>query len=85
MATVSKELYQRLMENRPFKLNEEESDYREADTEDRCGNCSHFFERVIDKFHTCEVVRKSDDGSIDADYVCKFWNDGTTPKDRTSE
>jgi hypothetical protein len=85
MATVSKELYERLLLDRPFKLNEEESNYREADSDDKCGNCSHFFERVVDHFHTCEVVRKSDDSSIEADYTCDFWTDGKEKDDARSE
>jgi tRNA U54 and U55 pseudouridine synthase Pus10 len=86
MKTVSKELYLRLLEDRPFKLNEEESNYRKSDTKEECGNCSHFFERVVDEFHTCEVVRKLDDSSIEGDYVCNFWTDGkeSKPKDMTS-
>lgn len=77
MATVSKELYERLLLDRPFKLNEEESNYREeSDGWDVCSRCVHFFTREVDKFHTCEVVRPLDDSSIDGEFTCDFY---TTP------
>lgn len=75
MATVSKDLYDRLIANRPFKLSADEIDYRdsvEQGGEERCGNCVHLFQRVKDKFQTCEIFRPSDDVSIDSNYVCDF-------------
>jgi hypothetical protein len=59
--------------------------YREGEGRGVCGNCAHFFKRVIDRFTTCEIFRPSDDDSVDPSYVCNFWTDGTTPKDTTSE
>jgi len=72
MASISKESYLRLIENRPYKFDTGEVSYREGDGEKRCKNCLHFFERVIDKFRTCEIYRASDDESIDPEYVCDF-------------
>lgn len=72
MATVSKESYLRLIENRPYKFDEEEVSYRDAKGEEACGNCIHFFTREVDKFHTCEIFRPEDGGTVDVDYVCDF-------------
>jgi hypothetical protein len=87
MATVSKESYLRLMENRPYKFDEEEVNYRESESyaDDRCDTCLHFYERVLDKFHTCEIFRPSDDSTVKPDWLCDFWTNGTTPTDKTSE
>lgn len=90
MATVSKESYLRLIENRPYKFDEDEVSYRDAKSEEACQNCIHFFERVTDKFHTCEIFRPTDDSPVDQDYVCDFHTvDGEefpllTPTDKTS-
>lgn len=81
MATVSNEAYKRLTENRPYKFDEEEVNYRDAESsKDKCGTCAHFFARVIDKFHTCEIFRPSDDSEVISDYVCDFWTDGKAEK-----
>lgn len=84
MATVSKELYDRLIENRPFKLSAEEVNYRDAtkhtkysflQTDDpRCANCIHFYTREIDQHHTCELFRPEDDESVGEEYVCDFFS-----------
>lgn len=72
MATVTKDSYLRLLENRPFKFDEEEVSYRDGKGEDVCKTCVHFFERVTDKFHTCEIFRPKDDSAVDPTYVCDF-------------
>lgn len=70
MTTVSKESYLGLLADRPYKFSKQEVDYREGEGEEVCRTCVHFFERVTDKFHTCEIYRASDDSSVDASYVC---------------
>ncbi len=72
MATVTKESYLRLIENRPYKFDEEEVNYRQGEDLERCGTCVHFFERVTDKFHTCEIFRPKDDSTVNPAYVCDF-------------
>lgn len=78
MATVSKEAYQRLIENRPYKFDEEEVNYRLGigTQGNSCSNCAHFYTREVDKFHTCEIFRPDDDSSIKENYICDFWDDG---------
>jgi hypothetical protein len=91
MATVSKESYLRLIENRPYKFDEKEVNYGVPDGEEVCRTCVHFFERVTDQFHTCEIFRPSDDAPVEPEYVCDFHTtDGEefpflTPKGKTSE
>jgi hypothetical protein len=96
MATVSKESYLRLLENRPYKFDAEEVDYRDAivdakydflqTDEPRCETCVHFYTRKVDGHNTCEIFRPADDSSVEPEYLCDFWTDGkeTTPKDKTS-
>lgn len=84
MATVSKESYLRLMENRPYKFDEDEVDYREGEGDELCKTCIHFFTREADEFHTCEIFRPKDDESVDPEYVCDFWSDGEEPKSEPS-
>lgn len=74
---VSKSAYDRLIETRPYKFSVDEVDYREAEGDEHCSDCVHFFERVKDKFHTCEIFRPTKgDESVNPDYVCDFFNDG---------
>ena len=79
MGEVTKETYERLLENRPFKLNPDEADYGPGEGEIVCKNCIHYFERKADGFAVCEVVRPDEDGveAIQPFYKCRFWtNDG---------
>jgi len=80
MATVSKELYDRLIENRPLKLSEEEVSFRAPhDVEEKCSGCIHFFKRALDGFTTCEIFRPANDSSVDPAGVCDFFSvDGET-------
>ena len=73
MATVSKDFYERLMASRPVKFDEGEVNYRDAEGEEMCRGCAHFYERMIDKFHTCEIFRPEDDSAVDPGYVCDFF------------
>lgn len=91
MPLVTLNAYRRIIENRPYKFNEDEVNYGEATNEDVCKTCVHFFERVVDEFHTCEIFRPTDDSSVEPNYVCDFHTaDGEEfpflkTKDKTSE
>ena len=65
--------YKELIEDRPAKMTEEESAYQDAEGKESCGKCLHFFQRKIDGFGVCEVVRPDDDGPVEPDYVCDFF------------
>jgi hypothetical protein len=80
MATVSKNFYERLMQSRPVKFDAEEVSYREAEGEEKCQNCQHFFERVIDKFHTCEIFRdeETDKNGVSPNFRCDFFTSNGT-------
>lgn len=70
--TVTKSLYDRVIADRPFKLNVEEVNYREAEGPEQCKNCVHLFERAVDQFRTCEIFRPDDESSIEMEYTCSF-------------
>lgn len=76
---VSKDAYERCIENRPFKFAPNEVNYHEYDDKDqRCETCVHFFNRVKDDWKTCEILRivkKKDEEPIDPEYVCSFWTE----------
>jgi hypothetical protein len=73
MATVTKEMYDRLIENRPFKFAPEEVGYQKADDGNRCDTCIHFFLRKTDGFAVCEIMRDPDgDESVIPNYRCMF-------------
>lgn len=69
---MTKDSYLRLIENRPYKFDEDEVNYKPEHSGLACETCVHFFERVTDKFHTCEIFRPSDDSAVDPEYVCDF-------------
>ena len=71
---VSKQLYDLVVESRPFKLGADEVDYREAEGEEQCNNCWHFYERRRDNFGVCEIFRddETDRKGVNPDYVCSF-------------
>lgn len=67
---VSLKEYRELLDDRPEKLDPKDVDYREADDLRRCGKCLHFFERKIDGYGVCEVVRLANEEPIEEDHVC---------------
>jgi hypothetical protein len=72
---ASLSLYQRIVQNRPFKLDSNEVEYREADSELSCSNCLHFYKRSIDGYKVCEIFRDGegeDEEPIKDDWVCSF-------------
>jgi len=75
MSFPDKDTYDRMIENRPFKFNSEESEYAPSKGKERCDSCLHYFVRKLDEFVVCEVVRPTEDGeeSIIPNYKCKFF------------
>jgi hypothetical protein len=66
--------YQSLLEDRPEKFTPEDVEYRDSDLmTQRCVRCVHFFQRSVDQFSTCEIMRPEKDESVDPDYVCNFF------------
>lgn len=73
---VSKDTYLRVVENRPFKLDRTEVNYRDAEGDERCDGCQHFYTRKIDGYAVCEIFRdieKDDELPIKPTYVCDFF------------
>jgi hypothetical protein len=67
--------YEKMLADRPVKFTPEDVDYRDAEfIQYRCERCSHYFERVRDRFGVCEIVRLKTDDPIDPDYVCDYFN-----------
>ena len=76
--TVSKETYLRVIENRPFKLDKSEVDYRKAEGEEHCEDCQHFYTRMADGYAVCEIFRdieKEAELPIKPDWVCDFFTE----------
>jgi hypothetical protein len=75
---VSKDAYLRLIENRPYKFDAEEVNYREAEGDESCGDCQHFYTRKVDGYNVCEVFRdvtKKGENPIDPEKVCDFFTE----------
>jgi hypothetical protein len=75
MATVSKESYLRLVENRPYKFDREEVAYREGEGEEVCAKCVHFYLRKTDGYAVCEIFRDGEgrnEKPIDPAWTCSF-------------
>ena len=70
----AKKAYLALLEDRPEKFSGEDVNYRDGDHEHRCGRCIHFFERRLDDYGTCEIVRLPEEKPIHPSDVCDFWN-----------
>lgn len=79
---LTKELIARIMDARPFKLSASEVNYRDADSDDKCAKCAHFYQRVTDERGVCELFRsdKTDAKGVDPEYVC----DGFSPDNETA-
>lgn len=65
--------YKGMIEDRPEKFDKHEVVYREAEGKECCGKCLHFFERRIDGYGVCEILRLPDNTPIEPDYVCDFF------------
>lgn len=77
----SLEAYKELVEDRPRKWSEEDVNYRKAEGKEECERCIHFFERRIDKFGVCELMRseRTDEDGVNPEWTCSFFTkDGKT-------
>jgi hypothetical protein len=73
MAIASMEDYQEIMDTHPEKFDQNMARYRLAKlSEPRCDGCIHFFTRVTDNYHVCEIVRPVPDRGILPEWTCKF-------------
>lgn len=67
--------YEELLSDRPEKFSQEEVNYREAEGEEKCKLCFHFFTQGGgDRRTVCEIFRPSgEDESVNPGYVCDFF------------
>jgi hypothetical protein len=74
---IDKAEYDKIIAERPRKFTPEQVGYRKAPrgSEQRCQNCAHFFERVVDGLTTCEIMRstETDEKGVDPKYLCDWW------------
>lgn len=65
--------YRQMLEDRPYKFDQHAVDYkRAASGEPRCDGCLHYFEREIDQYHVCEILRPEPEQSIMPEFRCRF-------------
>jgi hypothetical protein len=69
--------YEALVEDHPEKLSAEEVDYRDAEGEEKCKLCFHFFTQGGgDRRTVCEIFRPTgEDENVDPNYVCRFFTE----------
>ena len=72
---ADKEIYLRILEDRPFKLSAEEVEYSPSKGKERCSACVHFYVRKVDEHTVCEIFRPENDENVAPNYKCRFWND----------
>jgi hypothetical protein len=66
--------YREMLSDRPVKWSPKDVDYRDCDAVGiRCLRCIHYYERSIDRFGVCEIMRPESDESVNPDYVCDFF------------
>lgn len=66
--------YEELMNMAPMKFDAKASSYHKAKgNEPRCDECLHWFEREVDQYHVCEIVRPVPEEEIMAEWTCKFY------------
>lgn len=70
--------YEAMIADRPEKFSAEDVSYRDAEGKEHCSNCIHFYQRRLDHFGVCEIMRseETDADGVDPDYVCDYWNQG---------
>ena len=77
MSTATKADYDKLMADRPEKMDEAESGYRVGEgnsNSPHCSGCIHLYQRKLDHYAVCEIVRPvKGDEEIGLDAVCDFW------------
>jgi hypothetical protein len=73
------EQYQEMIEDRPPKFQQDQVNYREADGEEQCSRCVHYFIGAVAGRNVCEILRTVPEESIEPDWVCDFVTaDGET-------
>lgn len=68
--------YWELLGDRPRKFDQHAANYHRATNQYRCDQCTHFFEREIDSYKVCEVVRpveKGEEQKILPEFTCQFF------------
>jgi hypothetical protein len=66
------ELYLEIVGDRPKKLDEKESDYKDDGEGMPCSACIHFWYSAVRKEAVCEIVRPENE-DIEPHYTCKFF------------
>jgi hypothetical protein len=66
------EEYKEMVADRPVKFDGAQVNYHEADGEERCATCFHFFIGAVAGRNVCEIMRPVPEKSIDPEYVCDF-------------
>jgi len=72
---ITLEDYRKLVAERPEKFTEEDVGYRSAyNGGPQCKGCLHFFERRLDKFGVCEIMRSraTDEDGVNPSWTCRF-------------
>ena len=69
----SRKPYEEMMADRPEKFSPEDVDYRKGTGGEICGRCLHFYERKIDRYGVCEILRLEDDAPIEETKVCDYY------------
>lgn len=86
---INEKQYQALLNERPRKFTAEQVDYRDADGDDRCCNCQHYFNRPADNWGVCEIFRsvETDKVGVKPGYTCNWmtWDGESFPNQDTSE
>jgi hypothetical protein len=75
---VSFSEYTALTRDRPSKFNQEEVNYREAEGEEHCAGCLHFYIGKVAGRNVCEILRVQPEESIKPDWVCDFYTENGT-------
>lgn len=73
VSDASMEDYEHLFADRPYKFDQQASNYHRATAQEpRCDSCMHFFQRKLDGHTVCEVVRPVPEEVIYPEFTCKF-------------
>ena len=65
--------YHELMEDRPEKMTAKDSGYRKSEGDTRCELCLHYYQRKLDGYGVCELVRPEPDEEVLPDMVCNYF------------
>ena len=80
VTSATLEDYQDVIADRPRKFDQHASSYHLAKgDEPRCDECAHFFQRHLDGYAVCEIVRPVPEEEIMPEWTCQFQTpDGQT-------